>query len=217
MSQDTLFLHNQEEKGEDKKMNIYEKLSNIQNEMNVPKNLFNKFGNYSYRNAETILESAKPICKKYKTTLTVDDEIILIGERYYVRAMAKLFDWDSGEIIANTALAREEETKKGMDGSQITGSASSYARKYALNGLFNLDDVKDADTNEQAEQLKNKQENKPEAKANESQISIIADFCNSNAKFVDYMKSKVGDRQPKDLTLKEASELIKAINTKKNG
>lgn len=213
MSQDTLFMQN--ENKEETEMNIYQKLSYIQNEMNVPKNLFNKFGNYPYRNAETILEAAKPICKKYKTALTVTDEVVMIGERYYVRSMATLFDWESGESITNTALAREEETKKGMDGSQITGSASSYARKYALNGLFNLDDVKDPDSKEQNEETKNKQEQ--DAKASESQISIIVEFCNSNAKFIDYMKSKVGDKQPKDLTLKEASELIKVINIKKNG
>ena len=130
-------------------MTIYEKLSMIQNEMNVPKNMYNTFGKYYYRNAETILDTAKPICKKYRTTLTVSDEIF-VSERgwTYVVGVATLFDWDSDKSIVNKAFAREEESKKGMDASQVTGSCSSYARKYALNGLFNLDDVKDADAEE---------------------------------------------------------------------
>ena len=126
-------------------INLKEKLSNIQNEMNVPKNLFNKFGNYYYRNAETILEVAKAICQKYRTVLTVSDEIIQVGDRFYIKAVAKLADFDSDNTIYNEAYAREALEKKGMDSSQVTGAASSYARKYALNGLFNLDDVKDAD------------------------------------------------------------------------
>lgn len=141
-------------------MTIKEKLSCIQSEMNVPKNLYNKFGNYNYRNAETILENAKPVCKKYRTTLTIKDEIHVIGERYYIEAVAELLDWDSQESIKVNAFAREAGTKKGMDEAQITGSTSSYARKYALNGLFDLDDNKDPDTDEYKEQQNKKQESK---------------------------------------------------------
>lgn len=130
----------------------YEILSDIQMEMNVPKNLRNSFGNYNYRNCETILEVAKPICHKNRCTLVLNDYVTNLGDRYYVQATAKLHFWDSGVDIINTAYAREEEIKKGMDGSQITGTASSYARKYALNGLFNLDDNKDADTDEYYQQ-----------------------------------------------------------------
>lgn len=128
-----------------KEMNIYEKLSCIQNELDVPKNQNNSFGNYKFRSCEDIMEKAKPICKEYRTTLKVGDEIVLIGNRYYVVSTAELYDWDSDKVIINVAGAREEETKKGMDSSQITGASSSYARKYALNGLFNIDDVKDSD------------------------------------------------------------------------
>ena len=128
-------------------MSIYETLSNIQVELKAPKNLYNKFGRYYYRNAESILEAAKPLCAKYGCTLTVSDEIQLIGNRYYVKATATVQDKD-GSTASVTAFAREDETKKGMDGAQITGTASSYARKYALNGLFCIDDTKEPDTNE---------------------------------------------------------------------
>ncbi len=126
---------------------IYKTLSNIQNELKAPKRQYNDFGKYKYRSAEDILESVKPLCFKHDATLFVTDEIVLIGERYYVKATAQLLK-DSGETITTTAYAREDESKKGMDGSQITGAASSYARKYALNGLFCIDDTKDADADE---------------------------------------------------------------------
>ena len=127
---------------------IYAKLIEIQSEMKVPKNLYNKFGGFNYRNGESILEAAKPICKKHGVTLYLSDEIELIGDRFYVKATATLTD--GNEFVSTHAYAREVESKKGMDGSQVTGVASSYARKYALNGLFNLDDNKDADSNEYA-------------------------------------------------------------------
>ena len=128
-------------------MTIYETLSNIQVELKAPKNLYNSFGRYKYRNAESILEAAKPLCAKHGCTLTVSDEVILIGSRYYIKATATVQDKD-GNAASTTALAREDETKKGMDGAQITGTASSYARKYALNGLFCIDDTKDPDSDE---------------------------------------------------------------------
>ena len=128
-------------------MNIYEKLAAIQGELKAPKNQRNNFGGYNYRSAEDILEAVKPICHKYKAVLTVSDEIVQFCDRFYVKATATLFSSeDDGGPVITTAYAREEETKKGMDASQITGSTSSYARKYALNGLFDIDDTKDADT-----------------------------------------------------------------------
>ena len=134
-------------------MNIYEKLLNIQVELKCNKNQYNSFGKYKYRSCEDILEAVKPICKKYNCTLILSDTLENIGERYYIKATALLIDTESEDdleahSISNTAYAREELEKKGMDGSQITGTASSYARKYALNGLFNIDDTKDADTDE---------------------------------------------------------------------
>lgn len=135
-------------------MSIFDKLLDIQQELRAPKNQFNKFGGYKYRSCEDILEAVKPLCKKYGCVLILSDEIITEGGRVYVKATAKLYDaaGDSEICMTNTAYAREAETKKGMDESQITGTASSYARKYALNGLFLIDDQKDADTDEYRKQ-----------------------------------------------------------------
>ena len=127
-------------------MGIYEKLMIIQQDLIAPKNQYNSFGKYNYRSCEDILEGLKPCLKKVKAVVTISDEIIEISGRHYVRSTAYLHDTESDAYVQNSAYAREEESKKGMDASQVTGSASSYARKYALNGLFCIDDVKDADT-----------------------------------------------------------------------
>lgn len=127
-------------------MNVYEKLLNVQTQLKAPKNQFNKFGGYNYRNCEDILEAAKPICKEEKALVFLTDAIVKVDERYYVEATATFVDIESGEKLQAVAYAREEESKKGMDGSQVTGASSSYARKYALNGLFDIDDTKDSDT-----------------------------------------------------------------------
>lgn len=129
---------------------IFGVLQAIQSELVAPKGQYNSFGKYNYRSAEDILEALKPILKKYNAAITLSDEIVYIEGRYYVEASVTLFA--EGEAIGAKASAREEETKKGMDGSQITGTASSYARKYALNGLFAIDDNKDPDTDEYASQ-----------------------------------------------------------------
>lgn len=127
-------------------MNIYEKLLAIQCELKAPKSQYNSFGKYNYRNCEDILEAVKPICKKHNAVLFLTDDIVFIEGRHYVKATAILCDCenDNGKISVS-ANAREEESKKGMDGSQVTGASSSYARKYALNGLFDIDDTKDSD------------------------------------------------------------------------
>lgn len=135
-------------------MTIYEKLSKIQEELKVPKNQFNKFGGFSYRSCEDILEKAKPICRAYKTVLTLEDDVVAVGDGIFVKATATLADLEGESKISVKAFARHANEKKGMDDSQMTGTASSYARKYALNGLFNLDDTKDADTDEYQKQSK---------------------------------------------------------------
>lgn len=127
-------------------MSIYTKLMNVQNELKVPKNNTNTFGNYKFRNAEDILEALKPLLKKHNVTVIITDDVVMVGDRYYIKATVKFIDTETGEMIETSALAREEENKKGFDASQITGSTSSYARKYALNGLFAIDDTKDSDT-----------------------------------------------------------------------
>jgi hypothetical protein len=122
---------------------MIDKLVKIQQELKVPKNRRNTFGNYNYRSCEDIVEAAKPLCAKYGLALTLSDEVIEIGGRVFVKASASLTD---GETFQQSfGWAREAETQKGMNDSQITGSTSSYARKYALNGLFAIDDVADAD------------------------------------------------------------------------
>ena len=126
-------------------MNVYEKLIAIQSELKAPKSQYNSFGKYAYRNCEDILESLKPLLKEHKSTIYISDEIVTVLERFYVKATVTFIDAETGEKIINTAYAREEEDKKGMDGSQVTGSSSSYARKYALNGMFAIDDTKDSD------------------------------------------------------------------------
>lgn len=137
-----------------------DKLIAIQSELKAPKGQYNSFGKYKYRSAEDILEAVKPLCVKHNVLLTLTDSIELIGERYYVKATARVSD--GTKAVEVTALAREDLDKKGMDGSQITGTASSYARKYALNGLFCIDDTKDADTDEYTAKTQGKKD--PDAK-----------------------------------------------------
>ena len=206
---------------------VLKKLSVIQLELKVPKNQRNSFGNYNFRSCEDIMEASKPICRKHNCLLLCTDEIIYVGERYYIKATATLYDLDSNESISVTAEAREEETKKGMDASQITGSSSSYARKYALGGLLQLDDNKDADTMEYQKQQKlNSNETKEEmiteeqiklihvlfGKIEKSEKQIFKNFENSVAKLNVYKKFKV--KTSKDLTKTKAKELIDLLNSK---
>ena len=127
-------------------MSIHKKLLNIQTKLKVPKGQRNNFGNYNYRNCEEIMEAVKPLMAEENCTLFLFDEIQVVENRFYVKATANFIDVETGQSIITTASAREEESKKGMDGSQVTGASSSYARKYALNGLFCIDDTKDSDT-----------------------------------------------------------------------
>ena len=120
-------------------------LISIQSELNAPKNQTNKFGGYKYRSCEDILAALKPLLSENNCTLTISDDIVMVGNRIYIKATAVLAN-SANETVSTTAYAREEESKKGMDASQVTGASSSYARKYALNGLFAIDDTKDADT-----------------------------------------------------------------------
>lgn len=141
-------------------VNAYVKLMQVQVELKAPKNQYNSFGKYKYRSCDDIQEAVKPLEAKHKVALFLSDEPVMIGERHYIKATATFVDLASGETVQNTGYAREEENKKGMDGSQVTGTASSYARKYALNGLFLIDDTKDADTDEYRAQEQKAQEQK---------------------------------------------------------
>lgn len=223
-------------------MNIYEKLSNIQNELKAPKGQFNKFGGYKYRSCEDILEAVKPICKKYNAVLILSDEVVVLGEgnakiieddeertrrqismgqRFYIKATASLVDiedtkGDGIAVIENTAYAREEENKKGMDGSQITGTASSYARKYALNGLFNIDDTKDADTDEfQEQQRKNEDGEKVITKTMADALSKSIDNAGIKDDVVELILSQYGYTSTSEIKMKDYMNIVNDFKSKK--
>lgn len=162
---------------------IYKKLLNIQKVLNVPKGQYNKFGGYSYRNAEDILNAIKPLLWENECTAFFRKDVIeQVGDRYYLVATFDFVDVNTGEKITVEARAREEEKKKGMDASQITGSASSYARKYALNGIFLIDDAKDADTNEYQKQQKQGANTKQQTQyINDNQLQQIYNGINQLA------------------------------------
>lgn len=178
-------------------MGIYEKLSKVQKELKAPKGQYNSFGKYKYRSCEDILEAVKPILEKNNLSMQLSDELEFIGERYYIKATATLLDLEDNSTMSNTAYAREEAEKKGMDGSQITGTASSYARKYALNGLFLIDDTKDADTDEYHEQT-----NKMISK---KQIETIKELVDDIPAMLNYF----GIEKIEDMTNAQATEIIK--------
>lgn len=175
------------------KTELHKKLWTIQQTLNAPKGQYNKFGGYSYRSAEDILEAVKPLLQN--VTLMVSDEIVLIGDRYYVKATATLSDGE--DSISATAFAREEKEQKGMTAGQLTGATSSYARKYALNGLFCIDDAKDLDTDayakqtgQQPRQQKNPPKQQPNQKPQQQKAppnpdEVLARFCDAAAKAQD--------------------------------
>jgi len=189
-------------------MGIVGKLATIQQELKAPKGQYNSYGGFNYRSCEDILEAVKPLLKSTRCILTISDELVNVGNRYYIKAVAKLTDTEATKepyYIINEAYAREEETKKGMDGAQITGTASSYARKYALNGLFCIDDTKDADTDEHAKQTG--AEPKEEKKASAKQIELLKGLV----KDIDAMLMYYKVEKIEDLTTKQASETISKL------
>ena len=188
---------------------FYEKVQKIQEELKAPKNQFNKFGNSAYRSCEDIYNAVKPLLAKYGLVLTVTDELVMIGERYYIKATATLQE-NAILYIRNVAYAREEETKKGMDGSQITGASSSYARKYALNGLFLIDDGRDSDTtNTHGKEYVNDEVNK---KTYRSWFDkFFSDKPERLGKFLEHYKIKSTDQIDQVLKLDEIDELISKL------
>jgi len=180
-------------------MSVYKKLIEVQNKLKAPKSQYNSFGKYNYRNAEDILEAVKPILENVGATIFIKDSIELIGDRFYVKATVNFVDIESGNTIEASALARESEEKKGMDSAQVTGATSSYARKYALNGLLLIDDTKDND-NDSMHQTDNKEPKKEENKPNydnkekdEVIQKIVAKIGNDSErkkKIIDMMKQK---------------------------
>lgn len=204
-------------------MNIYEKLTEVQNELKAPKSRYNSFGKYNYRSCEDILEAVKPLLKSKKLAMTVKDEVYSVGDRFYIMAVVTVFDCESEEKITTTAYAREDSEKKGMDGSQITGSSSSYARKYALNGMFAIDDTKDADSwnthgKDKSSDKKEEQKEQRVDYATDEQIGKINYMCNANPEFKEALPKalkKYGVNNVIQLTKEQAEELIERLKNPK--
>ncbi len=197
-------------------MTIYEKLQKIQMELEVPKNQFNAFGKYNYRSCEDILAAVKPLTAKYNCVLFITDDLDSTDAgRHYIEAVAKLVDLEGKGEIEVSGYAREEETKKGMDAAQITGSASSYARKYALNGLFCLDDVKDPDSTNQ--HGKNGKDDTPATK--EDALAVFDKPQEKPAEFISDAQQKrlwalAGVKDDKELASEIVKELLDGIGLK---
>lgn len=194
----------------DKPISIQSKLSAIQTQIKAPKNLYNSFGKYNYRNAESILEAVKPYLNSLGLYLTVQDSIEQVGDRYYVKATVKITDCETSESIEVSAYAREAEKKTGMDDSQVTGATSSYARKYALNGLFLLDDTKDADTDEYHKQT-NKGDKTEEQKLKEMTDELKELYGKTTGKNFDKWVKDCGG-VTKDNFMSMKTVLLKQIN-----
>lgn len=193
------------------------RLVELQNELNAPKNQFNKFGNYAYRNCEDIYNAVKPLLKKYHMTLRMSDEIEYIGDRYYVRTTAWLTDAiTDSECMTVDAYAREEETKKGMDSSQITGASSSYARKYALNGLFLIDDVKDSDTTNTESKIEFKNEEMKDGKYRQWLDDFFWKRPERLARFLNHYRIERVDQLDQVITLKEIDRIITKLKEEEN-
>ena len=188
-------------------MNIYNKLSEIQKNLIAPKGQRNDFGKYNYRSCEDIVKALKPLLDENNCVCFMTNEMEQIGDRIYVKAIVKLIDLESGESIVTTAHAREEQDKKGMDGSQITGASSSYARKYALSGLFMIDNENDSDVTDTQEKLT--EEKSPEKKATKKQVEILGNVYKGDnlTKLLEAQNIK----KLEDLSMTKASELISKI------
>lgn len=210
-------------------MAVHEKLKEIQTMLKAPKNLYNKYGGFNYRNAEGIYEAVKPLLNQLNMTLVINDSVQNVGTKNYIKATAYLTDCETGEQLFSCALAREAETKKGMDDSQITGTASSYARKYALNGLFLLDDTKDEDSDECGKYKENKSKTEPTEptqavfkpataqqihKINEY-IMAYAGMCEgaSEGDILNTLKKKYGFTKQSEISKGLANQITKQVET----
>lgn len=185
-------------------------LSQIQQKLKAPKGQFNKFGNFRYRSCEDILEAVKPVLAELDMSVTLSDEIEVAGDRVYVKATATLHG-KNGIVAKTTAFAREPSSKKGMDDSQITGTASSYARKYALNGLFAIDDTKDADTDEVKRQGDNAQT------IDQETVKSIKMLCSETKYPEDKFCEAMGISKIEELTVQQVADVNQRFdNRKKN-
>ena len=192
-------------------MNIYGKLAAIQQELKAPKDKKNTYGGYNYRSAEGILEALKPVLARHEATVVLTDELVQVGDRYYVKATAALWSTTDTDVVTANGWAREAEVKKGMGDSQITGTASSYARKYALNALLLIDDTKDADTDEYRKETEERKKAEKITADQKKTILALADLAR-----VDLGKALGGEDMNK-LSASRADQLIAALKEKANG
>lgn len=201
-------------KAEEKKLTFLQRISRVQEELKAPKSRYNSFGNYNYRCLEDILEGVKPLLVKYDLTLFITDEPFVIGEWHYIKATASLFDSlePNREPFSVVSYAREPLEKKKMDGPQVTGTASSYARKYALNGLFLIDDTKDADTDEYQKQTTEQPQKKAEEAPKtigEKEISVLEKMLHPNQK--EWVIAHCNVRSLAELSPKQYTEIINGL------
>ena len=197
-------------------MGIQEKLMNIQYELKCNKSQYNSFGRYAYRSSEDILEAVKPLLYKYKATLVINDDIVLIGDRFYVKATSKITDIETGECVESTAFAREDESQKGMSSAQVTGSVSSYARKYSMNALFAIDDNKDSDaTNTHNKDIKPNMT--PVSGLSEAQLKrlfAIGNKAGFKKDVVEATVKKMFGCEPKDMTKDQYNTVCERLEKK---
>lgn len=183
---------------------IHSRLLAVQSALRAPKSQVNKFGGYKYRNCEDILEAVKPLLSENGLSLLLSDEVVIVGDRFYVRATARAICVESGAEITSSAMAREEENKKGMDQSQITGASSSYARKYALNGLFLIDDTRDSDSTN----THGKDETAPASKPMSQQTAQPAAKTESLKERYDKAVQFISGSKDKSTAVKQALDMI---------
>ena len=197
-------------------MNVYEKLMTVQTKLRAPKGQYNQFGHYSYRSCEDILEALKPLLAEVGAIVNISDEVKLIGDRFYVEATAMFLDCETGDSVVARASAREDETKKGMDLAQVTGSVSSYARKYALNGLFAIDDNKDSDaTNTHGKDIKPNMT--PVSGLSEAQLKrlfAIGNKAGFKKDVVEATVKKMFGCEPKDMTKDQYNTVCERLEKK---
>lgn len=202
----------------EEKLNVWQKLNRVQVELKAPKSQWNIFGKYYYRSCEDILEGLKTLLEKYNVAILLSDSVEQVGERYYLVAEAEFVDCETGDSIKKYGRAREEEAKKGMDSSQITGSVSSYARKYALNGLFAIDDTKDSDaTNDGSQSNTQAQKSSNDYTINQNQLKrlyAIASKKGFNSETVkEHVKKRFG-KEPKELNKTEYDRVVEGYEKK---
>ena len=196
--------------------NVYQKLMEVQSKLKAPKSQYNSFGKYSYRSCEDILEALKPLLNEVGAIVNISDQVKLIGDRYYIEATAMFLDVNTGDSIISKAIAREDESKKGQDLAQLSGATSSYARKYALNGLFAIDDNKDSDaTNTHGKDIKPNMT--PVSGLSEAQIKrlfAIGNKAGFKKDVVEATVKKMFGCEPKDMTKDQYNTVCERLEKK---